>query len=106
MVYFFGFKSHIFISSQLPEAKYLPSGEKDTDSIEYLCPSKVFINFPVPTSHSFIVLSLLPEAKYLPSGEKDTELTEPKFKIKVKYNSGLILVCALIEDFNKIVIKK
>jgi hypothetical protein len=62
--------------SSLPEAKYLPSGENETDYTSPLCPLSVVNSFFHSTLQIFTVLSSLPEAKYLPSGENAIELTD------------------------------
>jgi hypothetical protein len=55
--------------SSLPDAKYLPSGENETDHTILLCPFKVVNSLFYSKLQIFILLSSLPEAIYLPSGE-------------------------------------
>jgi hypothetical protein len=61
--------------SSLPEAKYLPSGENETDLTTLLCSFSEAISFFYSTLQIFTFLSALPEAKYLPSGENAMEKT-------------------------------
>jgi hypothetical protein len=61
------------VLSQLPEAKYLPSGENATEQTCELWPRNVATSFFDYMFQSLTVLSKLPEAKYLPSGENATE---------------------------------
>jgi hypothetical protein len=58
------------LPSPLPDAKYLPSGENETEFTTPLCPLSVVNSFYYSTFQIFTVLSSLPEAIYLPSGEK------------------------------------
>src|SRR5262249_51938346 len=58
------------VPSSLPEARYLPSPEKDREATTSVCPSKRMCSLPVATSHSRILASLPPEASVLLSGEK------------------------------------
>ncbi len=64
------------VLSELPEAKYLPSGENVTEKTVLSCPCSVVTSFCNSTLQSLTVLSKLPEAKYLPSDENATELTD------------------------------
>ncbi len=61
--------------SELPEAKYFPSGENAMELTNELWPCSVVTSFCDSTLQSLTVLSPLPEAKYLPSGENATERT-------------------------------
>jgi hypothetical protein len=61
------------VLSQLPEAKYLPSGENATEVTGSLWPRSVVTSFFDYMFQSLTVLSKLPETKYLPSGENATE---------------------------------
>jgi hypothetical protein len=61
------------VLSELPEAKYLPSGENVTKLTYKLCPRSVVTSFCDSTLQSLTVLSELPEAKYFPSDENATE---------------------------------
>jgi hypothetical protein len=63
------------VLSQLPEAKYLPSGENATELTSKLWPCSVVIYFFDSTLHSLTVLAWLLEAKYLPSGENTKDQT-------------------------------
>jgi hypothetical protein len=65
------------VPCSLPEAKYLPSGENETDHTTPLCPFSVVNSFFYSMLQTFIVLSSLPETKYLPSGENAIDLTDP-----------------------------
>lgn len=69
----------------LPEAKYLPKGEKATECVQEWWPFELRILFAQFTSHSLIVLSeepnlgnSIPEAKKSPEEEKATEFTSPE----------------------------
>jgi hypothetical protein len=57
------------MQSSLPDAKYFPSGENETEFTTPLCPFSVVNSFYYSTFQILTVLSPLPEAKYLPSGE-------------------------------------
>jgi hypothetical protein len=61
------------VLSELPDAKYLPSGENAIELTHELWPCSVVTSFCDSTLQSLTVLSQLPEAKYLPSGENATE---------------------------------
>src|SRR5262249_27898256 len=51
-------RSHNFtVSSSLPVATFLPSGEKAMELTASVCPLSVISKLPVPTSHSFAVRS-------------------------------------------------
>ncbi len=62
--------------SELPEAKYLPSGENATERMGKLWPCRVITSLCDSMLQSLTVLSPLPEAKYLPSGENAMERTD------------------------------
>jgi hypothetical protein len=57
----------------LPDAKYLPSGENETEYTPPLCPFRVAISLFYSTLQIFTFLSSLPEAIYLPLGENATD---------------------------------
>jgi hypothetical protein len=63
--------------SSLAEAKYLPSGENETEYTVSLCPLSVTNSLYYSMLQIFILLSSLPEAIYLPSGENAMEITYP-----------------------------
>jgi hypothetical protein len=57
----------------LPDARYLLSGENETEYTLALCPFRVAISFLYSTLQIFTFLSSLPEAIYLPLGENATD---------------------------------
>jgi hypothetical protein len=61
------------MQSSLPDAKYFPSGENETEFTSLLCPFSAVNSFFYSTLQIFTVLSSLLEAKYLPSGENVME---------------------------------
>jgi hypothetical protein len=63
--------------SSLPEAKYLPLDENETENTTPLCPFSVVISFFYSKLQIFTVSSSLPRAIYLPSGENAIDLTDP-----------------------------
>jgi hypothetical protein len=68
--------SHNFIDlSADPLKKNLPSNEKATEKMKFLCSFNVLISNPDETSHNFIDLSKDPLKISFPSGEKTTENT-------------------------------
>ncbi len=64
---------NLIVLSQLPDAKYFPSGENVTEYTAPPWPSRVVSYFHPSVLHNFIVLSQLPDAKYFPSGENATD---------------------------------
>jgi hypothetical protein len=65
------------VPSSLPEAKYLPSDENETEFTIPLCAFSVTNSFLYSMLQIFILLSSLPEAIYLPSGENAIDLIDP-----------------------------
>jgi hypothetical protein len=62
----------MMVSSRLPVASVLPSGEKATEVTSLVCSLSVTTGLPVLTSNTLAVLSALAVAKVLPDGLKAT----------------------------------
>ena len=76
--------SHSFIVvSRDPETIRLPSGLKQTERTQLMCPVSVLISLPFWEFHIFIVLSAEPEIILLPSRLNWTVLTHIEWLRKV-----------------------
>jgi hypothetical protein len=71
------------VFSQLPEAKYLPSGENATELTDYSWSCRVVISSRDSMLQTIAVVSLLPMAKYLPSDDNAMDELWP-FRVIIK----------------------
>src|SRR5215471_1316077 len=90
------------VSSRLPLAAILPSGESATDSTVSSWPDSVFFNAPVLVSHTLIDLSKLPVQIELPSPAKESDVISPVWPFSVCFTSpvwmSINLMALLLES--------
>ncbi len=86
-----------------PDARVLPSGAKQTETTESLCPFKQRRSVPLRISHNRTVPSSPAEATSLPSGENAT-LNTPSTPLRgvTFHGSNLLARCRLIEFNSRI----
>ena len=65
------------------DARLHPSGEKQTQHTESVCPDRMNSLSPVEVDHKRISKSFDPDAILLPSGEKHTDSTSPECPVRV-----------------------